>query len=268
MSATAAPATIETLLEIMARLRAPEGGCPWDREQDFSSIAPYTLEEAYEVVEAIEQGDRNALCEELGDLLFQVVFHVQMAKEAGWFGFNDVLESICDKMVRRHPHVFADAVVEDAAAQSRAWELHKEREREGAPASVLGGVPQALPALTRADKLQKKAARVGFDWPDSSGAADKVEEELNELRAELATGAGSAVLKEEAGDLLFAAVNLVRHAGVDPESALRQANGKFIRRFQQIESCCQQAGQTVASTDSGTLDVYWNRVKKHEASGN
>ena len=152
------------------------------------------------MVEAIEQGDRNALCEELGDLLFQVVFHVQMAKEAGWFGFNDVLESICDKMVRRHPHVFADAVVEDAAAQSRAWELHKEREREGAPASVLGGVPQALPALTRADKLQKKAARVGFDWPDSSGAADKVEEELNELRAELATGAGSAVFGAAGGN--------------------------------------------------------------------
>ena len=267
MNATAAPFTIETLLEIMARLRAPEGGCPWDLEQDFSSIAPYTLEEAYEVVEAIEQGDRNALCEELGDLLFQVVFHAQMAKEAGWFEFNDVLESICDKMVRRHPHVFADAYVEDAAAQTRAWELHKDRER-GGHRQVLDGVPKALPALTRAEKLQKKAARVGLDWPDSSGAADKVAEELNELRAELATGAGSAALKEEAGDLLFAAVNLVRHAGVDPEAALRQANGKFIRRVQQLESCCQQAGQTVASTDPGMLDIYWDRVKGHETSGN
>jgi len=169
-------------------------------------------------------------------------------------------------MVRRHPHVFADAVVEDAAAQTREWELHKERER-GVPASILDGVPRALPALTRADKLQRKAARVGFDWPDSSGASDKVEEELNELRAELATAAGGAALLDEAGDLLFAAVNLVRHAGVDPEAALRQANGKFIRRFQQLEACCQQAGQTVAGTDSDTLDVYWNRVKQRETSG-
>ena len=263
MTAAAAPATIETLLGIMAQLRDPEGGCPWDLEQDFRSIVPYTLEEAYEVADAIEQGDRHALRDELGDLLFQVVYHAQMAHEAGWFDFNDVLASICDKMVRRHPHVFADDVVEDAAAQTRAWERHKQRER-GIPASVLEGVPTALPALTRADKLQKKAARVGFDWPDSSGAADKVDEELNELRAELVTAADRAALLDEAGDLLFAAVNLVRHAGVDPESALRQANAKFTRRFQQLEACCRQAGETVEATDPGTLDTYWNRVKQLE----
>jgi MazG family protein len=265
MTAAPVPDTIETLLGIMAQLRDPEGGCPWDLEQDFGSIAPYTLEEAYEVIEAIAQGDRNALRDELGDLLFQVVYHAQMAREAGWFDFNDVLTSICDKMVRRHPHVFADEVVEDAAAQTRAWEQHKERER-GTPASVLEGVPYALPALTRADKLQKKAARVGFDWPDSGGVADKVEEELNELRAELATAADRAALLDESGDLLFAAVNLVRHAGVDPETALRQANEKFTRRFQRVEACCQEAGQTVAATDPDTLDDYWNRAKLLETA--
>lgn len=261
MTAVPDPATIKTLLDIMAQLRDPRGGCPWDLEQDFGSIAPYTLEEAYEVVDAIAQGDRNALRDELGDLLFQVVFHAQMAREAGWFDFNDVLASICDKMVRRHPHVFADDVVEDVAAQNRAWELHKERER-GAAASVLEGVPRALPALTRADKLQKKAARVGFDWPDSVGVAAKVEEELNELRAELATAADRAALLDESGDLLFAAVNLIRHAGVNPETALRQASEKFTRRFQHVEACCKKAGQTIAATDPDTLDVYWNRAKR------
>jgi len=266
MTTAMAPATIETLLGIMAQLRDPEGGCPWDLEQDFSSIARYTLEEAYEVVDAIAQGDRNALCGELGDLLFQVVFHAQMAREAGWFDFSDVLTSICDKMVRRHPHVFADAVVEDVAAQTRAWELHKERER-GTSASVLDGVPRALPALTRANKLQKKAARVGFDWADSGGASDKVEEELNELRAELALAPDHAALLDESGDLLFAAVNLARHAGIDPEAALRHANEKFARRFRRVEACCQQAGQTVATTDPGTLDAYWNQAKQLEATG-
>ena len=261
MTAAPVPATIETLLGIMAQLRDPDSGCPWDLEQDFCSIAPYTLEEAYEVVDAIAQGDRGALRDELGDLLFHVVFHAQMAREAGWFDFNDVLTSICDKMVRRHPHVFADDVVDDATAQTRAWELHKQRER-GAQASALDGVPRALPALTRAGKLQKKAARVGFDWPDSGGVADKVEEELNELRVELAIAAGQTALLDESGDLLFAAVNLVRHAGVDPEAALRHANEKFTRRFQQVEAHCKKAGQTVATTDSGTLDAYWNRAKQ------
>lgn len=265
MTAVQAPVTIESLLAIMARLRDPKGGCPWDLEQDFGSIAPYTLEEAYEVVDAIAQGDRDALCDELGDLLFQVVFHAQLASEAGWFDFNAVLASICDKMVRRHPHVFADARVADAADQTRAWESHKARER-GSGSSVLDGVPRALPALTRADKLQKKAARVGFDWPDSGGVADKVKEELNELRAELATGSDPAALLDESGDLLFAAVNLVRHAGVNPETALRQANEKFTRRFQRVEVCCRQAGRTVDTTDPDTLDEYWNRAKQHEAA--
>ena len=268
MAATPVPATIETLLEIMARLRDPDGGCPWDLEQNFDSIARYTLEEAYEVVDAIAQGDRDGLCDELGDLLFQVVFHAQMAREAGWFDFNAVLTSICDKMVRRHPHVFADDVVEDVAAQTRAWEQHKARERAAPESiSILEGVPRALPALTRANKLQKKAARVGFDWPDSGGASGKVEEELNELRAELAGAADRAALLDESGDLLFAAVNLVRHAGVDPETALRQANEKFTRRFQQVEACCKEAGQTVATTDPDTLDSYWNRAKQLEITG-
>ena len=236
----ACPAAIESLLDIMARLRNPESGCPWDVQQDFKSIAPYTLEEAYEVVDAIEQDDRAGLQGELGDLLFQVVFHAQMASEAGWFDFQDVVTGICSKMIRRHPHVFADEVIEDAEAQTRAWESHKEKER-GTDGSALDGVPLALPALTRARKLQKKASRVGFDWPSIHGVADKVEEELEELNEEIGRQAAGGRLADESGDLLFAAVNLVRHAGVDPESALRQANSKFSRRFHQVEALCQEA---------------------------
>ncbi len=213
------PATIDTLLDIMERLRDPQGGCPWDLEQNFRSIAPYTLEEAYEVVDAIERNDSTALQEELGDLLFQVVYHAQMARECGWFDFNDVVSDICEKMVRRHPHVFADEVIEDAQAQTRAWERHKDRER-GKQKSVLDGVPLALPALTRAYKLQRRASRAGFDWPSIHGVSEKVEEELEELNDEINSHAGIDALTDEAGDLLFAAVNLVRHAGVDPEVAL------------------------------------------------
>lgn len=258
-------ATVDALLEIMARLRNPQGGCPWDLEQDFRSIAPYTLEEAYEVVDAIERDDPAALQDELGDLLFQVVYHAQMAQERGWFAFNDVVAGICRKMVRRHPHVFADEVIDSAEAQTRAWEHHKARER-GDQKSVLQGVPLSLPALTRAYKLQKRAARVGFDWPSIHGVSDKVEEELQELNEEINSHAGSDALTDEAGDLLFAAVNLVRHAGVEPELALRRGNSKFMRRFQRVEQFLQDAGQAISDTDLDTLDYYWEKAKEQEAS--
>jgi MazG family protein len=258
------PATIETLLEVMARLRDPQNGCPWDQQQDFRSIAPYTLEEAYEVVDAIDRGDMDDLQDELGDLLFQVVFHAQMANEAGRFDFSHVLNGICDKMVRRHPHVFADEAIADAEEQTRAWERHKENERKSGSGSVLDGVPLALPALTRACKLQKKASRVGFDWPDIRGVAEKVGEELQELRAEIGEASDPAALAEEAGDLLFAAVNLIRHAGIDPETALRQANRKFTRRFHQVEARCREAGHAVSEAGLETLDGYWDQVKREE----
>lgn len=260
-----APATIEDLLQIMAQLRTPETGCPWDLQQDFHSIAPYTLEEAYEVADAIEQGNPAALKEELGDLLFQVVYHAQMAQEAGWFDFDAVVEGICEKMVRRHPHVFGDEDIETAEAQTAAWEVHKQRER-GQQDSALDGVPLALPALTRADKLQKRASRVGFDWPSIHGVSDKVEEELDELCEEIKNNAGADALMDEAGDLLFAAVNLVRHAGIDPEAALRQGNRKFSRRFRMVERLSKAAGKTVATTDLDTLDKYWDKVKELEAA--
>ena len=188
-----------------------------------------------------------------------------MAREFGWFDFSDVVSDICKKMVRRHPHVFADEVVEDAQAQTYAWERHKERER-GKQKSILDGVPLALPALTRACKLQKRASQAGFDWPSIHGVSDKVEEELEELNEEINRQAGIDTLTDEAGDLLFAAVNLVRHAGVDPELALRRGNNKFARRFQQVEKFLQAAGQTVSGTDLDTLDYYWERVKEQEAS--
>lgn len=260
-----ASTVIEDLLQIMAQLRTPETGCPWDLQQDFHSIAPYTLEEAYEVADAIEQGNPAALKEELGDLLFQVVYHAQMAQEAGWFDFDAVVEGICEKMVRRHPHVFGDEDIETAEAQTAAWEVHKQRER-GQQDSALDGVPLALPALTRADKLQKRASRVGFDWPSIHGVSDKVEEELDELCEEIKNNAGADALMDEAGDLLFAAVNLVRHAGIDPEAALRQGNRKFSRRFRMVERLSEAAGKTVATTDLDTLDKYWDKVKELEAA--
>jgi MazG family protein len=260
---TAVRGDISELLVIMDRLRDPVGGCPWDLEQDFRSIAPYTLEEAYEVVDAIETDDAGALRDELGDLLFQVVFHARLASEAGWFGFSDVVEGIVGKMLRRHPHVFADAVVADAGAQTLAWEAHKRRER-GETESVLAGVPLALPALTRAGKLQQKAARVGFDWPAIDGVFDKVSEELAELRAETARqGAGQAVF-EEAGDLLFAVVNLLRHAGIDPEAALRAGNRKFERRFRHVEASCRAQGQDIGTAELETLERHWQRAKAAE----
>ena len=258
------PASIEMLLSIMAKLRDPAGGCPWDLEQDFSTIAPYTLEEAYEVVDAIDSNDATALLEELGDLLFQVVFHSQLASEAGWFCFDDVVAGICDKMVRRHPHVFAGAVIADAEAQTLEWERHKQQEK-GKNQDILDGVTSGLPALMRADKLQRRAAGAGFDWPDINGVFDKVDEELMELRAELAGPVDPQTLQDECGDLLFAVVNLVRHAGVDPEAALRHGNNKFVRRFARVEAMCRAAGKAVSNTDAETLDQYWEQAKAAES---
>jgi MazG family protein len=260
------PVTINALLSIMARLRDPQGGCPWDLQQDFRSVVPYTLEEAYEVVDAIDSNDPAALQEELGDLLFQVVFHSQLASESGWFGFEQVVEGICEKMIRRHPHVFAGADVADAEAQKHEWERHKQREKDGRQA-ILAGIARGLPALTRADKLQRRAATAGFDWPDSAGVFAKVEEELGEVRDELQGTVDRDALLDECGDLLFAVVNLLRHAGVDPEAALRHGNSKFEKRFEQVEALCSQAGITVSSADLETLNLFWEQAKSAEPDG-
>ena len=256
---------IERLIEVMERLRHPAEGCPWDREQTFATIAPYTLEEAYEVADAIAREDVAELREELGDLLFQVVFHAQMAREAGQFDFDDVVAEIVDKMTRRHPHGFGDVEIVDAAEQTRRWDAEKADEREAKSAgrlpSVLDGVAVALPALTRAEKLQKRAARVGFDWPDIAGVLDKVQEELIEVEAELATEAAPAALAEEIGDLLFAVVNLARHAGVDAETALRGANLKFEHRFHAVEQALAAQGKKPEQASLEEMDVLWERAK-------
>src|SRR4051812_10585000 len=228
-------AAIDRLLQIMARLRDPQRGCPWDLEQTFATIAPYTIEEAYEVADAIEREDSAALRDELGDLLFQVVFHSRMAQEQGAFVFDDVVAAICDKLERRHPHVFGSAQIDNAAAQTVAWEEQKRLEREAAGKSILADVPLALPALTRANKLGKRAAQVGFEWPNVAGALDKLDEELGELRKELGEQAGPAEITDELGDVLFCVVNVCRYLGVDPEVALRGANSKFERRFGYVE---------------------------------
>lgn len=257
------PRPIDDLLAIMARLRDPDGGCPWDLEQTFATIAPYTLEEAYEVADAIERGAMAELQDELGDLLLQVVFHSRMAEEAGHFAFADVVGSICAKMLRRHPNVFGDAEVADAAAQTAAWEEQKARERAAKAAaeasdgdagrhSVLDGLPVALPALVRAVKIQKRVGRVGFDWPDAAQVIDKIEEELEEVRVELdAPEQDPARVEEEIGDLLFAVANLARKTGVDAESALRAANAKFERRFRAVEDLLEKQGK---SPENSTLD--------------
>ncbi|HHO69165.1 MAG TPA: nucleoside triphosphate pyrophosphohydrolase [Gammaproteobacteria bacterium] len=262
------PGPIAELLRIMARLRDPDGGCPWDLEQDFGTIAPYTLEEAYEVVEAIGAGDPEQLRDELGDLLFQVVYHAQMAAERDWFGFADVVGAINAKMVRRHPHVFGDEVVEDAEAQSRAWERHKARERAGSGAgtAVLDGVPRALPALVRAQKLQRRAARVGFDWADPDGVVDKLQEELDELRAALGAGEGRRRVREELGDLLFSCANLARHLDADAEALLREANDKFERRFRAMEAQVPGGAAALASLSAAGLERLWQQAKDAERS--
>ncbi|MCU0975346.1 MAG: nucleoside triphosphate pyrophosphohydrolase [Steroidobacteraceae bacterium] len=252
---------MDRLLEIMAALRDPERGCPWDLEQDFASVAPYTLEEAYEVADAIERNDLEALREELGDLLLQVVFHAQMAREEGAFDFEDVAAGICDKMLRRHPHVFGDARVESAEEQTRAWEAIKAAEKaaRGKGGGLLADVPAALPALTRAEKFGKRAARIGFDWPDATGPRAKIDEELAEFDAALAAGAPAESLEAEIGDLLFSVVNLARHHGVDPETALRRTNARFERRFRHVERRHAQSGQPRSSLEQ--LDAWWQEAK-------
>jgi MazG family protein len=252
---------IERLLSIMARLRDPDRGCPWDLEQDFRSIAPHTIEEAYEVADAIERDDLRALRDELGDLLFQVAFHARLGAEQGAFQFDDVVDSICDKLTRRHPHVFGDAVITDAGEQTRAWERMKREERAArGEDGALADVPIALPALTRARKLGSRAAQAGFDWPDATGPRAKVSEELAEL--DRATGSGDATAREaELGDLLFSVVNLARHLDVDPETALRHANERFVRRYRHVERALAGLDEHASGASAELLDRLWAAAK-------
>ncbi len=268
MTSTAPKTTgnIEDLLAIMRKLRDPDGGCPWDLEQDFSTIAPYTIEEAYEVASAIEIGDYAGLRDELGDLLLQVVFHAQMADEAQHFAFPDVVRAICEKMIRRHPHVFADGDAKTAGAVGEAWEAIKKKEREGkaaGPASLLDDVPRALPALMRAVKLQNRAATVGFDWPNAGLVADKIAEETRELAEAVDSGKAGKV-EEEFGDLLFAMANLARHLKLDPEEALRAANAKFVRRFKVIEAGLEAEGRKPADATLEEMEALWQKAKEAE----
>ena len=245
----------------MARLRDPQRGCAWDLRQDFASVAPYTLEEAYEVADAIARQDFDDLRLELGDLLLQVVFHAQMAQEAGLFDFEDVASGICDKLLRRHPHVFGDAVFETDAERAAAWEAAKAAERGAKEdGGVLAGVAQALPALKRAQKLQQRAARVGFDWPDLVPVLDKLDEELAEVRDALSQDDRDAVA-DELGDVLFVMANLARHLKVDAEDALRRGNAKFERRFAYIEQALRAAGQRPEDCTLAELDTLWNAAK-------
>ena len=256
---------LERLLEIMARLRDPNGGCPWDQAQTFATIAPYTVEEAYEVADAIERGDLDHLKEELGDLLLQVVFHARMADEQGAFAFNDVAAAIADKMIRRHPHVFAEETYRDLADQVAGWEAIKaqERAKKNAAASLLDDVPAGLPGLTRAVKLTKRAARVGFDWPSTVEVLDKLREELGELEDEIAE-ADANKMREELGDLLFVCANLARKLDVDPEDAIRGANAKFVRRFAYIEKRLAETGSTPEQSNLAEMDALWNEIRAQD----
>jgi nucleoside triphosphate diphosphatase len=269
--------TISNLIEIMAALRDPQRGCPWDREQSFATIAPYTIEEAYEVADAIERGALDELCGELGDLLFQVVFHARMAEEIGAFDFAAVVDGICRKLLRRHPHVFGDAEVHDVADQGRLWERIKREERAGARAAaaaagggaaggpgVLDDVPLALPALARAAKLGRRAATVGFDWPTSAGVRAKLDEELGELDGALADADRTAT-EAELGDLLFTVANLCRHLDLDPEHCLRGANARFETRFKRVEAAVRAAGGDWSRHDAAALDRLWREAKRQES---
>lgn len=258
---------IDRLLDVMARLRDPETGCPWDVEQTFATIAPYTIEEAYEVADAIERQDMDDLKGELGDLLLQVVFHSRMAEEEGRFGFGDVAGHIADKMIKRHPHVFGDeGGIDSAGAQTLNWEAQKAAEREekaardGRRPSALDGVALGLPALTRAEKLQKRAARVGFDFPDIGPVVGKIEEELEEVRVELRSG-DRRRQEEEIGDLLFAVTNLARFLKIDPEASLREANQRFSQRFQAVESALGEDGKGPQDSTLEEMDRHWNAAK-------
>ena len=257
---------IRRLLNIMARLRAPDG-CPWDQVQDFDSIAPYTIEEAYEVADAIARRDWPALRDELGDLLFQAVYHAQMAEEAGHFRFADVARSIGDKMLARHPHVFGSAEIADAAAQTDAWEVRKSAERaKRGETGTLAGVPDALPALTRAAKLTRRAGRVGFDWPDAESVLEKLAEETAELRAEL-PGADRDRLEDEMGDMLFVLANLARKLDLDPEQCLHRANAKFERRFGAIEAALAREGRAPRDASLEEMEALWQSAKAAERQG-
>jgi len=257
-------AELRRLLDIMAALRDPAGGCPWDRQQSFATIAPYTIEEAYEVADAIARHDFAALPDELGDLLFQVVYHARMAEEEGRFGFAEIARAIADKMVRRHPHVFGDAAARNAAEQTVAWEAHKHAERKArAETGTLAGVPAGLPALTRAAKLTARAARVGFDWPDAEAVLEKLDEEISEVRAELPQ-ADPVRLADEVGDLLFVLANLARKLQLDPEECLRQANRKFARRFTAMEQRIEQSGRSMSECALDEMEAAWQAVKRDE----
>jgi len=266
----AAAEELGRLLAIMARLRDPQHGCPWDLQQDFSTIAPYTIEEAYEVADAIDRGDLDDLCDELGDLLLQVVFHARMAEEQGAFAFAQVARSISDKMVRRHPHVFGEVAVEGADAVLRNWDEIKRAERLAKgeqDASALAGISRGLPEWQRALKLQSRAAKVGFDWPGPLPVLDKAAEELQELREEFERAAGAdnrARLQEELGDLLFVCANLARHAQVDLGAALRGANHKFERRFRAMEAHAGGEGTSLAALDLAAQEALWQRAKADE----
>lgn len=260
-------AGIERLLEIMRRLRDPVSGCPWDIEQDFASIVPYTIEEAHEVADAIERQAWGELPGELGDLLLQVVFHAQMARDQGMFDFQDVVQAISDKMLARHPHVFGDESRDKTPAQQTVdWEKIKAAERGGRKARVLDGVALGLPGLTRAVKLQKRAARVGFDWPSTDEVVAKIAEEAAEL-VEARDQLTADEVTEEFGDLLFVMANLARHLEVDPEAALRAANAKFSRRFGRIEDWLAETGRTPSDSDLAEMDALWNRAKAEEKAG-
>jgi len=282
---TPRPYTIDDLLRVMARLRDPESGCPWDREQSFATIAPYTIEEAYEVADAIARNDLEALKDELGDLLLQVVYHARMAEEDGRFGFSDVVDAITAKMIRRHPHVFEDASLRDAFLTNGTWERIKAEEKAkrgyasrgdatrgvgDEAGSLLDDVPVALPALTRAVKLQSRAARVGFDWPSLAPVLAKIEEEIAELESAIAdekreaAAPASKKVTEEFGDLLFVMANVARHLGVDPEASLRDANAKFMRRFRSIEAALRAEGRTPQDATLEEMDQLWDEAKATE----
>jgi nucleoside triphosphate diphosphatase len=265
--------TLDDLLRIMATLRDPKRGCPWDVKQNFETIAPYTIEEAYEVADAIDRRDFGDLRDELGDLLFQVVFHARMAEEAGHFRFADVVQAICDKMIRRHPHVFPDETgnvvpIADADAQVTAWEDHKRRERgEGGDASLLAGISHGIPEWQRALKLQKRAARIGFDWTQPEPVLDKLQEEIEEVRHELGIGAAPERLLDEVGDVLFVSINLARLTNVDYSQALRGANAKFERRFRRMEALAASDGTTLEGKTLTEQDAYWDRAKADDKAG-
>ena len=258
---------IEDLIGIMARLRDPERGCPWDRAQTFRTIVPYTIEEAYEVADAIERENLSDLVEELGDLLLQVVFHAQIARESGAFGFDEIVEAISDKMIRRHPHVFGDADESGPAGQSMRWEEMKTAERsgKGGRQSLLDDIPIALPALTRAVKLQRRAGSCGFDWSGPDGVFDKITEELSELKEAVRSGDQPKV-DDEVGDLLFTVANLARHLGTDPESSARAANRKFERRFRELERRVDIGGTSAEAFGPAELDGIWSEIKAQEKS--